>query len=424
MKIIIKNSTCIDPRSSLHDIRDIVIDNGIIKELGKDLSVNADTVIDGTGLVCVPGLIDVHVHFREPGAEHKETIASGIAAAREGGFVACVPMPNTNPPCDTRSVVEFILNEAARCGFTLFPCGTMTKGRAGKEIAEMADLKQAGVVCVSDDGSGVQNALLMRRVMEYASMLGLPCAIHAEDNDLSMHGVMHEGSMSTRFGLKGIPSVSECTVIMRDIELARLTGAPVHFQHISAKESVAAIRKAKRDGLPVTCEATPHHLVLTDASLATYDTTFKMNPPLRAQDDVDAVCEALSDGTIDMIATDHAPHHSVEKDVEITNAPFGCIGLETSLGVILDRFVKTKRITLERLVELMNINPARFVNKPAFGALQKGNEAHLTIVDLNKEWVVDPDRFKSKGRNCPFTGATLTGKARYTITRDAVHEIK
>jgi len=284
----------------------------------------------------------------------------------------------------------------------------------------MADLKKAGVVAVSDDGGGIGDALLMRRIMEYASMLDVPLMIHAEDASLSLNGIMHEGAMSTQLGLKGISDLSEYTMISRDIELARLTGARVHFQHISCKESVDLIRQAKKDGLPVTAEVTPHHFTLTDASLASYDTNFKMNPPLCEEEDRAALLAGLADGTFDCIATDHAPHHAVEKERDMTNAPFGCIGVETSLGLALTHLVAKNIISLEQLVSLMNVNPAKLINQPDFGALAKGNEANLTLVDRQHGWTVDVNVFKSLARNCPFHGWELTGRAIATICKGKV----
>jgi dihydroorotase len=422
MKILIKNARCVDERSKMDDVFDILIEDGIIREIKKGITAKAEHTIDAAGLYVLPGLIDVHVHFREPGYEHKETIATGIDAAINGGFTACVTMPNTKPCCDSSSVVEFILHEAHKKNFTIFPCGTLTKGREGKELSEMADLKNAGVVAVSDDGGGIANSMLMRRVMEYASMVGLPVLLHEEDEALSKNTVMHEGPVSTRLGLKGMPSLSEYGMIMRDIELARITGARVHFQHISCKESVALIKAAKQDGLNVTCEVTPHHLALIDEALSSYDTIFKMNPPLRAREDRDALRRGVADGVIDMIATDHAPHHNVEKENDITQAPFGCIGVETALGVVLTELLHTKMITLNQIVVLMNIRPARLVGCDGHGAIKVGNEANLVLVDVNKEWVVNPEAFRSKARNCPFSGMTLKGKAVKTIVKGILYD--
>ncbi len=422
MKILIKNAHGIDGRSNLNGACDILIEKGLIREIGKDITAKADTTVDANGWYALPGLIDVHVHFREPGYEHKETIATGIDAAINGGFTACVTMPNTKPCCDNSSVVEFILNEARKKNFTIFPCGTLTKGREGKELSEMADLKNAGVVAVSDDGGGIAHSLLMRRIMEYASMVGLPVLLHEEDSTLTQNTVMHEGVVSTRLGLKGMPSLSEYGMIMRDIELARITGARVHFQHISCKESVALIKAAKQDGLKVTCEVTPHHLALTDEALSSYDTIFKMNPPLRTRADRDALQRGVADGIIDMIATDHAPHHSVEKENDITQAPFGCIGVETALGVVLTELFHTKMITLEQVVSLMNLRPAELIGCEQHGALKVGNVANLVLVDVNKQWVVNAADFRSKARNCPFHGMKLRGKAMKTIVNGVLHD--
>ncbi|MFC1809616.1 dihydroorotase [Candidatus Omnitrophota bacterium] len=421
MKILIKNAHCVDPRALLNEIKDVLIVDGSIKEIKEDITVKADEVIDARGLHLFPGLIDVHVHFREPGHEHKETIATGIDAALHGGFTACVTMPNTKPCCDSSSVTEFILNEGKKKGFSIFPCGTMTKGREGKELSEMADMKRAGIVAASDDGGPISTSILMRRIMEYASMLNIPLMLHEEDSTLSQNTVMHEGAMSTQLGLKGMPSLGEYLMVMRDIELARLTGARVHFQHISCKESVALIKAAKKEGLKITCEVTPHHLALIDEELVSYDTTFKVSPPLREKKDKDALQKGVKDGVIDMIATDHAPHHSVEKENDINHAPFGCIGLESALGVTLTELFHTKMLDLTKVVELMNVNPAALIGQYDHGALKVGNEANCALVDVDKEWIVDATTFKSKARNCPFNKRTLKGKAVTTICKGVVY---
>lgn len=421
MKILIKNAHCIDPRVDLNDVRDVFIDEGCVSEVGKQLNRKADIAFDAKGLYLLPGLIDVHVHFREPGFEVKETIETGVAAAINGGITACVTMPNTNPVCDSKSVVDFILKEAARLNYSIFPCGTLTKDRAGKDLAEMADMKRAGIVAVSDDGSGVQSSLVMRNAMEYASMLKLPVLSHAEDEALSNGGVMHEGPVSTRLGLPGIPDMSEYIMVLRDIELARLTGAHLHIQHVSCKESMRAIAQAKSEGVSVTCEVTPHHLMFTDRDLEGYDPSFKMNPPLGDTGDRDALREAVMTGVADMIATDHAPHHSVEKERGMNDAPCGCIGLETSLGVVLTELVHTRIITIEKVVDLMNIHPAKLIGKPDYGAIKAGEEANLTLVDVDHEWTVDSNSFRSKARNCPFDGAVLKGRAVKTIVKGQLY---
>ncbi|MBN1494007.1 MAG: dihydroorotase, partial [Candidatus Omnitrophica bacterium] len=335
---------------------------------------------------------------------------------------ACVTMPNTKPCCDNSSVVEFILSEARKKNFSIFPAGTMTKGRDGKELSEMADLKRAGIVAVTDDGGPISDSMLMRRVMEYAAMLGLPLMLHEEDLSLTKNTVMHEGFMSTQFGLKGAPSLSEYGMIMRDIELARITGARVHFQHISCKESVALVQAAKKDGLKVTCEVTPHHLALTDGALSGYDTVFKMNPPLRTDADRDELKRGVADGIIDVIATDHAPHHSVEKEGDITIAPFGCIGVETALGVVLSELLHTQMIDIQKVAQVMNVNPAALIGKDDHGAIKVGNSANLTLIDVDKEWVVEPSAFRSKARNCPFNHKKLKGKAVATVCNGVLYE--
>ncbi|MBI4372341.1 MAG: dihydroorotase, partial [Candidatus Omnitrophica bacterium] len=323
LNLLLKQIHVVDPKNKAEGVFDLLIKNGIISELKNEISSGSAQTLDGQGLYLFPGLIDMHVHFREPGFEQKETILSGAQAALKGGFVAAVTMPNTNPPCDHQSVIDNIIRKANEVPFYIFPAGTLTKEREGKELSEMADLKRAGAWAVTDDGSWVGDPLLMRRAMEYASMLGLLVISHAEDKRLTSQGVMNEGITSTRLGLKGIPNASEAIAVSRDILLAELTGAPLHVTHISTRESVELIRLAKKKKLPVTADVTPHHLSLTEKALEHYDTNFKMMPPLRTEEDRQALLEGLKDGTIDAIATDHAPHTDEEKMAEFQDAPVG-----------------------------------------------------------------------------------------------------
>ncbi len=411
MNWLIQNAHVVDPKNKRDELLDLRIKNGQITEMGKGLEPAGEQVLNAEGLHLLPGLIDLHTHFREPGFEQKETIETGARAALRGGFVGCVSMPNTLPACDNQSVIDNIIRKAREVPFHLFPAGTLSKAREGKELSEMADLKRAGIWAVTDDGSWVPDSLLMRRAMEYASMLGLLVISHAEDKRLSAGGVMNEGLMSTRLGLKGIPDESEEVAVMRDIQLARLTGARLHVAHVSTARSVKLIREAKAEGIAVTAEATPHHLSLTDDAVEGYNTHFKMNPPLRSAQDVEAIQKGLKDGTIDCIATDHAPHTSEEKMLEFDEAPFGVIGLETALAVCLTELVHSKKMTLSELIEKMSIRPAQILGLAGgFGEIRKGTEANLTLVDLNEEWLVQADDFVSKSRNSCFIGKKLKGR--------------
>jgi dihydroorotase len=421
MKLLIKNAHLVDPSQSLDGVFDVLIEKKVISNITKSISDSSAKVIDAKGLHLLPGLVDLHVHFRDPGYEHKETIETGIGAALRGGFVACMPMPNTRPATDNQSIVERLLRKARENDFTILPCGSMTKGRAGKELSEMADLKAAGCVAVSDDGDSVENAILHRRALEYASMLGLVVSVHAEDKKLSKGGYINEGAVATRLGLAGIPNASEDTIVARDIELARLTGAHLHIQHISTERAVALVEQAKKEGVCVSCEVTPHHIALSEEDISGYDTNFKMNPPLRSERDRKALIKALEKGVIDIIATDHAPHQEVEKDVEFDQAPFGTIGLETALGVCLTHLYHTKLLPLSGIVTLMSINPQRIINLHDFATLKKGTSANLCLVDLEREWTVSPDSFSSKSRNSCFLGSVLKGKVVATISKGLYH---
>ena len=419
MNLLIKQIHVLDPKNNIDGIFDVLIQKGKIQELKKEVkAADGIEILDGKNLHLFPGLIDMHVHFREPGFEQKETIISGAKAALKGGFVAVVTMPNTNPPCDHQSVIDNIIRKANEVPFYIFPSGTITKERAGKELSEMADLKKAGAWAVTDDGNWVSDPLLMRRALEYASMLDLLVISHAEDHRLTAGGTMNEGIMSTRLGLKGIPNESEVIAVSRDILLSQLTGAKLHLTHISTRLAVEQIRDAKKKKILVTADATPHHIALTDQATETYDTNFKMMPPLRTEEDRKAIIEGLKDGTIDAIATDHAPHTDEEKMAEFPDAPVGVIGVETALGVILTELYHKKVLPLSEIVLKMSTHPAQIMKLPnGFGEIKAGTEANLTVVDLNQEWVVKRDEFVSKSKNSAFIGNKLKGKAVATICR-------
>lgn len=416
MNLLIREAHVIDPKNKVDGLFDLRMKRGRIIEMGKGLNPNEEEVYDAKGLHLLPGFIDLHAHFREPGFEQKETIETGGRAALRGGFVGCVSMPNTNPACDHASVVDNIIRKAREVPIHLFPAGTLSKGREGKELSEMADLKRAGIWAVTDDGHWVTDSLLMRRAMEYASMLDLLVISHSEDKRLSANGVMNEGLMSTQLGLKGIPNESEEIAVMRDIQLARLTGAQLHIAHVSTAGAVGIIREAKAQGVRVTAEVTPHHLALTEEAVEGYDTNFKMSPPLRTPEDGEALQKGLKDGTIDCIATDHAPHTEEEKMLEFDEAPFGTIGLETAFGVCFTELVQPKRLTLAELVFRMSTRPREILKLPeGFGEIRKGTEANFTLVDLDEEWVVNREEFLSKSRNSCFIGRKLKGRVVATL---------
>jgi dihydroorotase len=399
---------------------DVLIDGDRIVKVGRDLRVDgATTVVDIPGaFVLCPGLIDMHVHLREPGQEHKETIATGTAAAVAGGFTAVACMPNTDPVNDNAGVTEYILKKAADAGLArVYPIGAVSRGQKGEQLADIAELKQAGCVALTDDGRPVATALLMRRALEYASMFNLPIIEHCEEQTLKGDGVAHEGHHAAALGLRGIPGAAESIMALRDIALSELTGGVVHIAHMSARQTLDAVRYGKARGARVTCEVTPHHFVLTDDLLASpepYDTNAKMNPPLREAEDRDAMLQGIADGTVDAIATDHAPHHYDEKRVEFDHAPFGITGLETAVSLCFDRLVHAGTISLTRLVELLSVNPARIL-RVAGGSLSEGTPADITILAPDLEVTVSAERMRSKSRNTPFDRWTLRGGVAATV---------
>jgi dihydroorotase len=416
MSLLITGGLIVDPAQGLEDIRDLLVEDGKISGIEPAGTIPSEgrEVIDARGLVVAPGLIDMHVHLREPGEEYKETIETGIAAAARGGFTAVACMPNTKPVNDTSAVTRFILDQAARFGKArVYPVGAISQGSLGKTLTEYGELKETGCVAVSDDGWPVMNALLMRRALEYARTFDLLVISHAEDLNLRGEGVMHEGKVSVRLGLKGMPAAAEEIMVYRDIRLARLTGTRLHIAHVSTAGSVAIIREAKLSEIGITAETAPHYFSLTDDAVEGFDTNAKVNPPLRSGWDRDAVIEGLADGTLDAIACDHAPHSVLEKDVEFAEAGFGLIGLETSLGLSLN-LVHEGVLTLSQLITKMSTNPARILGVPG-GTLAPGSPADITLIDPNKEWTVDASQFASKGRNCPFQGWNLKGKAVMTL---------
>ena len=405
----------IDPSQDLDGILDLLIVAGAVKEIGKGLKAPAGAeVIDATGLIVTPGLIDMHVHLRDPGLEYKEDIISGTKAAAAGGFTSVCCMPNTKPVIDNKTVVSYVINKAREYGFAnVFPVGAITQGSKGENLAEMGELKESGCVAVSDDGKPVMNAEIMRRALEYARGMGIMVISHAEDPTLAGDGVMNEGYVATELGLKGIPWVAEDSATARDVYLAELTGSPLHVAHVSTKGSVRIIRNAKARGVQVTCETAPHYFILTDEAVRGYDTNAKMNPPLRTEEDRQAIRQGLTDGTIDVIATDHAPHHLDEKDIEFNLAMNGIIGLETSLPLSL-RLVADGILTLPALVDKMSCAPAKILGIDR-GTLKPGSVADITIIDPEQEWLVEAEKLASKSKNTPFLGWSMKGKAAYTI---------
>jgi dihydroorotase len=415
MDLLIKNGHVIDPSQNLDEKLDILVENGKIKEIGKKLAPpKGAEVIDAKGLLVTPGLIDMHVHLRDPGLEYKEDIATGTRAAAAGGFTSVACMPNTRPVNDNKAVTSYIIAKAKAEGLVnVFPVGAITQGIRGENLAEMGDMKEAGCVAVSDDGKPVSNPELMRRALEYAKGMEITLISHSEDLGLAADGQMNDGFTATELGLKGIPWVAEDAATARDVFLAEFTDSPIHIAHVSTKGAVRIIREAKARGVKVTCETAPHYFTLTEDAVRGYETNAKMNPPLRTAEDVKAVREGLSDGTIDAVATDHAPHHLDEKDVEYTLASNGIIGLETSLPLSL-ALVDEKVLSPTQLVAKMSCNPARILGIDR-GTLSQGAVADITLIDPGAEWVVEADKLESKSKNSPFLGKKMKGRAAYTI---------
>jgi len=418
MRLLIQNGYVIDPSQGINAGKNLMLEDGRVVGLSSysDPVPDGVEIFDATGLVVAPGFIDMHVHLREPGQEYKETIASGAAAAVAGGFTTVCAMPNTNPINDNGAVTRFVIEQAQRAGLAnVFPIGAITKNSDGSELAEMGEMKDAGIVAVSDDGRPVPSAGMMRRAMEYARGFDLPVIDHCEDKTLARGGVMHEGHWSLVLGMRGMPAAAEEVDAERNCLLAELTGARLHLAHLSTRGAIEAVRRAKDKGLPVTCEVAPHHWTLTDEAVQNYDTNTKMSPPLRSRDHLEAILEGLSDGTVDAIATDHAPHHADEKALEYDQAPFGIVGLETSVGLAMERLVGKGIISLDRLVELCATNPARILQLEGRGTFKANAHADITIIDPEMTWSFDVSRSKSKSRNTPFDGYAFRGGVVATI---------
>ena len=418
MKLLITNGHLIDPNENQNSGKNLLVEDGKVTAwLGQNETAPEDAeVFDASGMIVAPGFIDLHVHLREPGQEHKETIASGCAAAVAGGWTSVCPMPNTTPINDNAAITRYMIEQAEHAGLAnVFPIGAITKSSDGRELAEMGEMKAAGAVAVSDDGRPVPNAGMMRRAMEYATDFGLPVIDHCEDKSLSSGGVMHEGKISLLLGLKGMSALAEEVDAVRDIILAKETGAHIHIAHVSTKGAIEAVRRAKNEGINVTCEVTPHHFTLTDSAVEGYDTNTKMSPPLRSEKHLEAIIEGLKDGTIDAIATDHAPHHADEKSFEYDRAPFGITGLETAIGLAFKELVHKGIIDLVKLVELCSSNPAKIFRLQNRGILKTGSFADVTIIDPELKWTYRNTDSKSKSKNSPFDGWEFTGGVIATI---------
>jgi len=412
-RILIKGGRLIDPADGIDGLMDILIEEDKIAAVEPNISVDAARIINAKGLIVSPGFIDLHVHFREPGQEYKETIETGARSAVAGGFTSVCCMANTTPANDNGTVTSLIVEKAREAGLArVYPVGAVSRNLDGRELAEIGEMKKAGAVALSDDGRCVLNPRLVRSAMEYGSMFGLTVVEHCED-DSARGGAINEGEVSARFGIPGMPATAEDSIAVRNIVISEYTSLPIHIAHISTKGAVEAVRAAKKKRIKVTCEVTPHHFTLTEKELETFDPDFKMNPPLRSEEDVLAIKEGLKDGAIDCIATDHAPHAGWEKEMEIDKAPFGVVGLETALGLSL-KLVEETIISLPEMISLLTDRPARIFNLPG-GTLKKGAPADIAVFDPEREWKVEPDEFFSKGKNSPFKGWTLKGKNLLTV---------
>ena len=414
-KLLIKNGRVIDPASNLDAVRDVLVENGKIVKVAPRVKGQGARLIDAKGMLVLPGLIDMHTHLRDPGRPDKETIASGTRAAALGGFTTVCCMPNTEPPIDNAAVVKYVRDKGKTEGVVnVFPIGAITKGLKGETLSEMGLMLEEGAIAFSDDGNCVMRSDVMRRALEYARQFGIPIISHSEDKELSSGGVMNESAVSTAIGLPGIPALSEEIMVARDIMLAKKYGR-VHIAHVSTAGSVNLIRRAKKEGSAVTCETCPHYFSLTEEAVRNYDPNTKVNPPLRSKNDLKAVIKGLQDGTIDAIATDHAPHNIEEKNIEFNSASFGMIGLETALGLAMTMLVETKALTLKEVIHKMTLAPAKIIGLSSKGTLKPGADGDVTIVDPKAEWVVEVEKFASRSRNTPFNGWQLKGKVLHTI---------
>jgi dihydroorotase len=422
--IRLRGGRVIDPANKIDTVTDLWIEGGVIAALGDFGNREADETFDCTGKIVAPGLIDMHVHLREPGREEDETIATGVASAIAGGVTSVACMPNTEPALDSQSSAEFVVQQARRANLAnVFPIGAITKGRQGNELSEMGGLVQGGAVAFTDDGTPVSSAEVMRRAMEYARGLGKAILSHSEDLELTKGGVMHEGAVSVRLGLKGMPSAAEEIMVYREIALAEISGAHVHILHVSTAGSVDLIRNGQKKGIRVTGEACPHHLTLTDESLRTFDTNYKMAPPLRTQADIEALIDGLKDGTLSVLATDHAPHALEKKTREFDQAPNGIIGLETFLPISIQALIEPGHLDWPRMLGMMTIAPAQVLGIDR-GTLTPGAVADVTVIDPDVEWTIDPTRFKSKSRNCPFGGWKVRGRAEIVMVGGDIKQRK
>jgi len=423
-RLLLKNGTVVDPSQNLMAKRDVLVERdegrgtrggGKIVAVAEEIVAEDAEVVDCAGKLVVPGLVDIHVHFREPGEEHKETIETGSAASVAGGFTTVCCMPNTKPPLDSVAAIEFVLRRAEEVGLCrVLPVGAVSVGLKHEQLTEMAAMKEAGTVAFSDDGEPVQDSGFLHKALAYAKVCDAVVILHCEDKSLTASGVMNEGLTSLRLGLRGMPKAAEVTAVQRALELAKLTGSKIHIAHVSTKEAVELIRRAKEQGVQVTAEVTPHHLTLTEEAVGEYDTNAKMNPPLRTEEDLMALRDALAEGVIDCVATDHAPHAVEEKETTFDDAPFGIVGLETAVGVLWTELVHKSGFSVMRLVEAMSTKPCQILGLDG-GTLREGSRADITVIDPNAEWTVQPEKFRSKGRNTPYAGWTLKGKVVMTI---------
>jgi dihydroorotase len=420
--LLVAGGRLVDPAGGLDGAFDLLLRDGIVAEVGSNLAAAGAKVLDATGLLVFPGFIDLHAHLREPGREQAETVATGLKAAAAGGFTAVCAMPNTDPVNDNRAISEYLVSKArGAAGPRLYPIGAVTRGQLGQELAEFGEMRIAGAVAVSDDGKWLADGALLRRAFEHARLFGLPVIQHCEDPSLSGGAPMHEGAVSTRLGFPGQPAIAEAAAVARDLLVAEVSGGRLHVAHLSTARALDLVREARARGLSVTCEVTPHHLTLTDEEIArsSFSTNFKMNPPLREPADCDALAAGLEDGTVDAIATDHAPHHEDEKALDFDTAPFGVVGLETAAAVVYDRLVRTGKLSIARFAEVFSAGPAKALGLPG-GTLAPGSPANLTLFDPERRWRVDASRFESLSRNTPFAGWDLAGAPAATIVEGRV----
>ncbi|HYV42857.1 MAG TPA: dihydroorotase [Thermoanaerobaculia bacterium] len=421
-RLLVSGGRVVDPVSNRDGVLDLLLEDGLVTEIGSRLVAGDTKVFDASGLLVLPGFIDLHAHLREPGREYAETVATGLKAAAAGGFTAVCAMPNTDPVNDSRAISEYLVSKArGAAGPRLYPIGAVTKGQRGGELAEFGEMRVAGAVAVSDDGKWLADGALLRRAFEHARLFGMPVVQHCEDPSLSGGAPMHEGAVSTRLGLPGQPAIAEAAALARDLLVAEVAGGRLHVAHLSTARSLELVAEARARGLSVTCEVTPHHLTLTDEEIARsgFSTNFKMNPPLREAEDLSALGAGLEDGTVDAIATDHAPHHEDEKSLDFGTAPFGVVGLETAVAVVHDRLVRTGKLSLKRFAEVFSAGPARAFGLPG-GTLAPGSPANVTLFDPRTRWRIDPSRFESLSRNTPFAGWDLVGAVAATIVEGRI----